>query len=213
MIRNFVPSILSLLFTAAVLTARPLLKPVTVCDVLEQVSIYEGREVLVIGRLSTNFFDGIWLSQGVCNKNVPVRDPNFPYAIVINQSSTKPRLPPNLSTLDHSALQAKMKELRRTTSLGFDENLWVSKDGRRTGTVAEKEKWGIMLGRVESEGGPYGAVHAMVRLIGSAKDLRVIDDSKFNLNSYQGDSFDSMHAAGAKNLPSGAPRLRLDTHD
>lgn len=175
-----------LIGTLGISTASAKLRPVTVCEVLEHLDFYNDKMIAVVGRFSSNAFDGAWLSEGVCDAKVRPRDSNWPYAIFIGCFNGKE--PPRVHVLqvDRDALQAKLSKLRRTTSLGYYHPLILPKPGLEGNATEEtqaagkqvKEHWAVIYGRVSSApAGGFGAVRAAAEICAPQNTWLEIQDS------------------------------------
>lgn len=153
------------------------LKPVTVCEVLENLPQYEGKTVAVVGRLSSNIFDGAWLSEGGCSSRVAPGGANWPYAIFLAclGQAQPPKLGIKLS-LDEQVLQQKLDRLRKTTILGYQDTVAIPDRGKGLKKTRQKETWSIVYGRIsaarQGESPWFGAVHARAQLC-AAEGARV----------------------------------------
>ena len=56
------------------------IKPVTVCEVLEDLPRYSGKTIAVLGRLASNLIDGAWLTETGCSSVEP-STPIWPHAV------------------------------------------------------------------------------------------------------------------------------------
>lgn len=159
------------------LAADQNLKPLTVCDVLDDLPHYVGKIVPVLGRLSSNLFDGAWLSEGHCSNKVEPIDPNWPYAIYLGcpDEARPPRVHEKLE-INKAALQAALSRLRKTTTLKHYDSTVVKEPSKKVERVRKRETWSIVLGRIVAspQGQTYGAVRARAELCageGAALDI------------------------------------------
>ena len=117
--------------------ADPPLVPVTVCDVVRDLSSYDGKEVAVVGRYSFRE-NGRWLSEQACetgkegSQAVPA-----PMLWLTEDGNDGPR-PSGDFAIDSVALDRKFTELRRRTSLGKF----------RFG-APDYDRWALVYGKVE----------------------------------------------------------------
>lgn len=152
-------------------TGAEKLAPATVCEVLENVPVYAGKMVAVVGRLSSNPFDGAWLSENACGSKVEPSDPNFPYAVFLDCfGQTKPLPLAGKLTLDEQVLQQKLDRLRRTTRLEYYDALVIAEPGQvvEKRSIRRRETWAVVYGRLKPapQGSPgwFGAVRAKAQL-------------------------------------------------
>ena len=111
-------------------TERPLATPLTVCESLESADQYAGKVSAVVGRLSSDPFDGAWLSENGCDGKVPPSDPHWPYAVFLScYGNTRPNPGEGQPDIDCEALKATLDHLRQTTRLGYDTSLIVPRSG------------------------------------------------------------------------------------
>ncbi len=171
-------------------TAQPDPKPMrvlTVCEVLENLKHYRGREVAVVGRLSFALFDGSWLSEEGCGKTALASDPHWPHAIFLSCFGAPAAKHSLERDIDESMLESKLKRLRRTTKLGTSSTLWMSAEGKKGGATEEKECWWLIVGRIESRplkpGQGYGAVRAQTSLCSTAGSGREIRDDDIHVST------------------------------
>jgi hypothetical protein len=151
---------------------REALKPLTVCEVLENLSQHAGKMVAVVGRLSWSMFDGQWLSENSCSSKVPPSDPDWPYAIFVGFCSVEKRPPamPGKLKVDAAVLEAKLIRLRKTTSLGYYGTVLMPRpgEGGEPNKIRQKETWSVLFGRIEAappgKRGGFGAVRAQAQL-------------------------------------------------
>jgi hypothetical protein len=149
--------------------AASALKPVSVCEVLEDLSRYAGRTVVVVGRLSSNPIDGAWLSENGCRNKTEPGDPRWPYAIFLGcaEHAKRPPLVGKLM-LDPQVLEVKLNQLRKTTPLGFTNVMQQSPSGKEFKTLRRKESWAAVYGRVaptlRGNRGGFGSVRAKAEL-------------------------------------------------
>lgn len=148
---------------------RRVLTPLTVCEVLEDLSQYGGKMVAVVGRMSWNFFDGAWLSENGCSGKVLPSDPNWPYAVFLGCiMDTKPPAIVGGLEIDAEALGVKLSRLRKTTRLEYYSPLTAGRPGEKVPKVQRKETWSIVFGRVKpappGNRGWFGAVRAQAQV-------------------------------------------------
>ena len=108
--------------------------PYTVCEILHDKAVYEGKPVAALGRYSFRQ-DGRWLSEQACE--------DAPLATIWLTEDTKdgPRPPENFE-LDGIVLNRKLADLRKRTPLGKF----------RFGTPGY-DRWAVVYGRLVSRQG------------------------------------------------------------
>jgi len=149
---SFLFSATAILFWLSALNvsmAAPKLKPVTVCEVLEDLPRYKDQTVAVVGRLSSNAFDGAWLSQGACNSTASPSKSTWPYSIFIGCLGSRPDAIPGNLDVDDEVLKAKIEILRRTTKLEYYNAIVIPKPGTQRKTIRLRETWSVVYGRIE----------------------------------------------------------------
>ena len=180
--KNVLLSVPVLVFSNATLPAQVAKKPVTVCEVLENPSVYAGKSVLIIGRLSSNLIDGEWLSQNGCGNKTQPGDPNWPYAIFLgcDERSKRPA-PVGKLSLDPAVLEVKLNQLRKSAPLDFTDIIVQLPSGKEFKKVRQKESWAAVYGRVKlAQGGNrggFGAVRAKAELCKAEGGTVYFEDS------------------------------------
>lgn len=110
--------------------------PLTVCEILNELAMYDGKPVAALGRYS--FRDkGRWLSEQAC-ASTPPADPTL---WLVEDTNDGPH-PPNNFELDAPAVERKLAEVRKRTSL----------EKFRFGS-ADYDRWALVYGRVETRRG------------------------------------------------------------
>jgi hypothetical protein len=118
--------------------AEPALDPVPVCEAISSWKDDNGKVIAVLGRYSfreTGPHKGRWLDQEGCQEK-GVR--SLIQLAVDAQTAPKP---PDQVSIDEPALEKKMAEIRRHTSLGKF----------RFGS-ADYDRWAVVIGRMERRG-------------------------------------------------------------
>jgi len=143
------------------------IKPVTVCEVLEDLPRYSGKTIAVLGRLASNLIDGAWLTETGCSSVEP-STPIWPHAVFLGcNDDIKPKPLPNKLRLDEHALKAKIERLRKSTVLGYHDKMVMSPD-RKTVVLQERDTWSVVYGRIKSapegQNGWFGVVRAKAQL-------------------------------------------------
>jgi hypothetical protein len=114
------------------------LEPLTVCEVLKDVSTHDGKAVAVLGRFSFRR-EGRTLNEESCGNPEP-GGPPLPNAIRLTDDSKSGPKPPDVYALDSSALNRKLKAIQEHTRLHTF----------RFGT-ADYDRWAVVYGRIESD--------------------------------------------------------------
>jgi hypothetical protein len=156
----------------------------TVCELLENVDQYDGSVVAVVGRLSSNVFDGVWLSENDCSGKVASSDPHWPYAVFLScYADERPNPDEDKLDINAEALKAKLDRLRKTTQLEYYTPLFLPRSGEtshqpQAQTQPKKEVWAVAVGRIKprlaGQKGGYGAVRAKAQLC-SRPDSELIE--------------------------------------
>jgi hypothetical protein len=160
---------------ASAQTERPRATPLTVCELLEDVDQNTGKIVAVVGRLSSELFDGAWLSEDGCNAKVPPSDPHWPYAVFLGCfDDTRPDPAEGKPDIDSEALKAKLERLRKTTQLEYYTPLVTPRPGQPPQKPRPtKETWAVAFGRIKpaptGQKGWFGGVRARAQLCSSSE--------------------------------------------
>jgi hypothetical protein len=134
-LREITGIILAGLTGAVLISADPPITPLSVCEVLRDLSAEEGKNVAVLGRYSFRE-KGRWIGEETCTPAVDV-----PPQLWLVEDSTAPK-PPGEFELNGGALQKKFVEVRRHTTLGKF----------RFGTP-DYDRWAIIYGQVKARQG------------------------------------------------------------
>jgi hypothetical protein len=130
------------MFLLGVLTALPATRadsgivPMTVCEILHDLTMYDGKPVAALGRYSFRE-KGRWLAEQSCEDSRSA-DPTL---WLVEDTKDGPHPPDNFE-LDAAALEHKLAEIRKRTALGKF----------RFGTT-DYDRWALVYGRVESRKG------------------------------------------------------------
>ena len=126
---------LSVLAGAATFSADAPIVPLSVCEVLHDLPAQEGKSIAVLGRYSFRE-DGRWIGEQACD---PVVD--APQLWLVERLTDGPKPPDNFE-LDAAALNKKLAEMRRHTTLGKF----------RFGTP-DYDRWAVVFGEVKKRQG------------------------------------------------------------
>ncbi len=123
--------VLGLILVSAGVAAGPPLTPVTACEVLRDLPAMEGKTAAVLGRYSFRQ-NGRWIGEQDCTPEVG----EAPQLMLVEESDA-PR-PPDTYELDGVAVERKLADVRRHTTLGKF----------RFGSP-EYDRWAVVYGRIE----------------------------------------------------------------
>jgi hypothetical protein len=118
--------------------AEPALQPVTVCDVMQDLSAYEGKVVAVVGRFSYRQA-GRWLGEQKCGRKLIVGDQEWPNALWVTYDPAGAPKPPAVLAVDAVLLAQKLLAVKLGTSL----------TKLRFGS-GDYDNWAVVYGRVET---------------------------------------------------------------
>ncbi|HEY4364856.1 MAG TPA: hypothetical protein VGN17_28085 [Bryobacteraceae bacterium] len=115
-----------------VLAAADTLPVLTLCEALSNLSKFDGKQVIVVGRLSSTF-EGAWLAED-CGLKIVNADREFPpvisLAYAVGEVAPPPSLPDGFKW-DKALLRQKLDLVRRTTRLRRrDHDHWYAVAGR-----------------------------------------------------------------------------------
>ena len=98
--------------------ARRPIPPLTVCEVLSELHQHNGKLVAVLGRLSSQMFDGTWLYMEKCGPAASRGTSPWEFAVFLGCSAGEP--PPRTSALfvDPIAVNKKLEILRGSENSG-----------------------------------------------------------------------------------------------
>jgi hypothetical protein len=137
---------------------------VTVCEALQDRSLYNGKAIIVVGRF-VGTMEGTWLSENCEHKIVTdgyTWDNSISTAYVVSEVEPPPSLPKGFKW-DKELLANKLKELQKTTKLQVLKEYNYS------------DKWVAIFGRFETQSplvGRFGFGHlngSPAQLISSVK--------------------------------------------
>jgi hypothetical protein len=130
--RQFRALLLAMLACVLTLGAEEPIVPVTVCEVLRDLSGQEGKPLAVLGRYSFRE-GGRWVGEQTCDPTTAAT----PALWLVEDSKDGPKPPGNFE-LDATAVRRKLTEVARHTSLSKF----------RFGTP-DYDRWVVIYGRVE----------------------------------------------------------------
>jgi hypothetical protein len=118
--------------------AEPALQPVTVCEVLQDLSAYDGKVVAVVGRFSSRQV-GRWLGQQQCAHKLMIGGQEWPHAFWVAYDPADAPKPPAVLTVDAALLAQKLRAVKLGTSL--TKFPFGSPD---------YDNWAVVYGRIET---------------------------------------------------------------
>jgi hypothetical protein len=124
------------LLVCAAARAQDRLVPLTVCEIVHDLSASQGKSVAVLGRYSFREF-GSWVGEQTCEPAEPAAGAAPPQLWLVEDPVGGPR-PPEHFEMDATAVHHKIVEIARHTSLGKF----------RFGTP-DYDRWAVIYGRVE----------------------------------------------------------------
>ena len=118
--------------------AEPPLKPVTVCEVLEDLSAYDGKTVAVVGRFSSRQA-GRWLGEQKCAHKFVTDGLEWPNAFwVVYDPAAAPK-PPEVLVVNSVLLAQKVREVKLGTALT-----------KLPFGSSDYDNWALVYGRIET---------------------------------------------------------------
>jgi hypothetical protein len=136
-------------------TEQPV-KVVTVCDILLDPSNFNGKSIVVLGRLSSSD-EGSWLVEDKCDRKVDSKNGTASHIMVwLEQRGRGPSTPPSMPSIDQDSLKAKLEQAGQTTKLGKHIQYqctisFLEKNAKpECGWPEVNDQWAIVYGRVET---------------------------------------------------------------
>lgn len=118
--------------------AEPALQPVTVCEVMQDLSAYDGKVVAVVGRFSSRQ-TGRWLGEQKCGFKLVTGDQEWPNAFwVVYDPAAAPK-PPAVLAVNAAVLAQKLRSVKLGTSLT-----------KLPFGSGDYDNWAVVYGRVET---------------------------------------------------------------
>ena len=117
---------------------EPALRPVTVCEVLQDLSAYDGKVVAVVGRFSARQ-TGRWLGEQKCGHKLVSGDQEWPNAFWVTYDPEDAPKPPAVLAVDATILAQKLRAVKVGTSL---TNLPFGS--------TDYDNWAVVYGRIET---------------------------------------------------------------
>jgi hypothetical protein len=117
--------------------AEPL-RPVTVCEVLQDLSAYDGKVVALVGRFSFRQ-SGRWLGEQKCAHKLLIADREWPNALWLDYNPASAPKAPAVLAVDSALLAQKLGAVKLGTSLT-----------RIPFGSADYDAWAVVYGRIET---------------------------------------------------------------
>ena len=118
--------------------ADPAQQPVTVCEVLRDLSAYDGKVVAVVGRFSSRQA-GRWLGEQKCAHKFVTGGQQWPNAFWVEYDPATAPKPPEVLVVNAVLLAQKVRKVKLDTSL--TQLPFGSQD---------YDNWAVVYGRVET---------------------------------------------------------------
>ena len=134
------------------------MQPVTVCDVLKDLSAYDGKVVAVVGRFSFRQ-NGRWIGEQKCDRKLVTGEPEWPNSLWVSYEPATAPKPPDVLAVDGVLLAQKLREVKLATTLtkfrfgSSDYDSWAVIYGR---IEMRKELLGASAGGTRKNGFGYG---------------------------------------------------------
>ena len=131
-------AILLPLLVSPLIGGEPALRPVTVCEVLQDLAEYDGKVVAVVGRFSYRQA-GRWLGEQKCEHKFTAGDQEWPNSFWVVFDPAAAAAPPAVLAVDAALLAQKLRAIKLGTSL--TKLPFGSED---------YDNWALVYGRVET---------------------------------------------------------------
>jgi hypothetical protein len=118
--------------------ADPPLQPVTVCEVLQDLSAYDGKVVAVVGRFSYRQA-GRWLGEQTCPQKFVAGDREWPNAFWVAYDPDEAPKRPEVLAVDAALLAQKLRAVKLGTALT-----------KLPFGSADYDNWAVVYGRVDT---------------------------------------------------------------
>jgi hypothetical protein len=131
--------LLAVVLSAGLLcAAEPALQPVTVCEVLHDLSAYDGKVVAMVGRFSFRQ-SGRWLGEQNCGQKLSIGGEEWPNSFWVAYDPVSAPKPPTVLAVDAELLAQKLRTVKAATAL----------TKFRFGST-DYDNWAVVYGRVET---------------------------------------------------------------
>ena len=134
----FIFFLMALLSAGLLHAGEPALQPVTVCEVLQDLSAYDGKVVAIVGRFSFRH-NGRWLGEQNCDRKLVISEQEWPNALWVAYDPVSAPKPPAVLAVDGVLLAQKLSEVKRATPL----------TKFRFGST-DYDSWAVVYGRIET---------------------------------------------------------------
>jgi hypothetical protein len=134
----FIIFLMALLSASLLYGGDPALQPVTVCEVLQDLSAYDGKVVAIVGRFSFRG-NGRWLGEQSCGRKLVIGEQEWPSAFWVAYDPASAPKPPAVLAVDSVLLVQKLRAVKLATSL----------TRFRFGST-DYDSWAVIYGRVET---------------------------------------------------------------
>ncbi len=114
------------------------MQPVTVCEVMQDLSAYDGKVVAVVGRFSFRQA-GRWLGEQKCARKLVTADREWPNAFWIAYDPAGAPKPPAVLAVDAALLAQKLRAVKLGTSLT-----------KLPFGSSDYDGWAVVYGRIET---------------------------------------------------------------
>ncbi len=118
--------------------AEPPLRPVTVCEVMQNLAAYDGKVVAVVGRFSFRQA-GRWLGEQKCPQKLVAGGQEWPNAFWVTYDPADAPKPPAVLAVEAASLAQKLREVKMGTTLT-----------RLPFGSSDYDSWAVIYGRVET---------------------------------------------------------------
>jgi hypothetical protein len=200
-VKDYVHSLLVFLLTATfpgILMSQERVKPVTVCEVFDDLKKYGNSVVAVVGRMEVmgSLIDHYeYLSQSHCDQPLVTQGYVWPTKILIWQywEEGMPKPPTDEPQFDRDVLVKKLAAVRKVTALGSHNEYRLDKRGV-PGEVSVPNDWVIVYGRAfvsphlakepcEEVGCNGFTGHAPVVIMVDPKNIRILNEDATTISS------------------------------
>jgi hypothetical protein len=131
-------AIVFLTLVCPLVAAEPALQPVTVCEVMQDLSAYDGKVVAVVGRFSSRQA-GRWLGEQKCGRKLVAGGQEWPNAFWVAYDAASAPEPPSVLAVDAALLAQKLRAVKLGTSLT-----------KLPFGSPDYDNWAVIYGRVET---------------------------------------------------------------
>ena len=147
--------------------------PYTVCEALSNLSLYNGKMIALVGRISMSN-EGQWLGEE-CASHLTTGDYAWPNLVWLEHDPSSETAQQADFTIDEGALRAKFESVLRSTKLRNQHDHWALVYGR----LETRERLETVLSKDGKTKHGYGFGHlagAPAQIVYRKKDVRVFSD-------------------------------------